>query len=194
MGDHNLARHDMARNQDYNADLALVRGMAAGDTGALDALYARHGPAILSFLVARLYDRQAAEEVLQDVMLAAWHSAADFRGDSSVRTWLLVIARNRAINMHRKRKLPIISFSDALEAQATDTEPLERVARKARHAAVREALDHLPAPQREVLTLAFFHHLSGPEIAEVLDIEIGTVKSRLHRAKDALRRVLSLED
>jgi RNA polymerase sigma-70 factor (ECF subfamily) len=87
-------------------DLCLVRAMAEGDTHALDQLYARHGPGLLVFLVGQLGDRQVAEEVLQDVMLVAWQGAAAFRGDSRVHTWLLVIARHRAINLLRRKVLP----------------------------------------------------------------------------------------
>lgn len=174
----------------YPSDQLLVDRMAAGEMAALDELYSRHGPAILSFLVARLGERQAAEEILQDVMLAAWRSARAFRGDSSVRTWLLVIARNRAINASRRKYPAIVAMDDTFELQGTDTEPLEKMERTAVFNAVREALDHLPAQQREVLVLAFYHQLSGPEVAEVLGINLGTVKSRLHRAKETLRRIL----
>jgi RNA polymerase sigma-70 factor (ECF subfamily) len=164
--------------------------MAAGDVRALDELYARHGPAILSFLVARLSDRQLAEEVLQDVMLAVWNNAASFRAESSVRTWLLVIARNRAINARRRYRPQLVSLADAPELHSNDTGPFEAVAREFDRTAVREALQHLTPDHREILTLFFYHQLSGPEIAEVLNINTGTVKSRLHRAKEALRRLL----
>ena len=174
-------------------DQMLIRGMAAGDERAMDHLYARHGHAVLGFLMARLGNRQQAEEVLQDVMLAAWNNADSFRGESKVRTWLLAIARNRAFNVQRGKKLDVTPLNDAFEIASEETGPFERVARNAQHTTLREALDHLPAAQREILVLVFFHQLSGPEVAEVLDISPGTVKSRLHRAKEALRRVLQSE-
>ncbi len=175
-------------------DALLVLGMAQGNVHALDELYARRGPGILSFLVAHIGDHALAEEVLQDVMLAAWNNAASFRGESSVRTWLLVIARNRAMNTYRKRKLPLVTLDDAFGVFGQDTGPLEKVERKGNEHRVREAVSQLPLPQREVLVLVFYHQLSGPEIAKVLGINEGTVKSRLHRAKEALRRVLQGED
>jgi DNA-directed RNA polymerase specialized sigma24 family protein len=147
------------------SDAGLLRQMADGNPAALDVLYARYGSGIFGFLMARLGDRALAEEVLQDVMLAAWRSAAGFRGESRVLTWLLTIARNRAINATRRRRPILVPFHDAL-----------------------------PASQCEVLTLVFYHQLTAPEVAAVLGIAVGTVKSRLHRAKHNLRRVLQREE
>jgi RNA polymerase sigma-70 factor (ECF subfamily) len=178
-----------ARRSD-DPDLALVRRMAAGEARALDELYAQHGPSILGFLVARLGDRQQSEEVLQDVMMAAWRNADSFRGDSSVRTWLLVIARNRATNVLRKNRPTMMPIHDEFELSSADTGPQERVERIDAARTVRRALDELPAQQREVLTLVFFHQMTGPEVAAVLGITVGTVKSRLFRAKERLRGVL----
>lgn len=174
-------------------DSGLIRAIAAGDTHALDMLYTRYGPAILSYLSARLYDRALAEEVLQDVMLAVWRSAATFRGESKVLTWLLTIARNRAINTMRKHQVAQTPLDDVFELQSTDTGPQEKVEKHHQAQAVRAALRHLPEMQREILELVFYHQLSGAEVADVLGINAGTVKSRLHRAKEALRRVLYSE-
>lgn len=189
-----MSQYVEAAQTQTDPDALLVRRMASGDVHALDALYARLGPGLLGFLVAHLNDRALAEEVLQDVMLAAWNNAGSFRGESSVRTWLLVIARNRAMNTFRKRKLPLVTLDDAFGVMGQDTGPLEKVERLGRESRVRAALNSLPLPQREVLVLVFYHQLTGPEIAQVLGVNEGTVKSRLHRAKEALRRVLQGED
>jgi len=175
-------------------DHLLIRQMAEGQTQALDELYARYGPGILNFLFARLNDRQLAEEVLQDVMLAAWRSAPNFRGESKVLTWLLTIARNRAINTQRKRRPTLVELNDEVKLQANDTGPLEKVSKLDKYEALRAGLDQLPDAQREVLVLVFFHQLSGAEVAEMLNISVGTVKSRLFRAKEMLRRVLPGEE
>lgn len=175
------------------SELVLIQEMAAGNSSALDELYARYGPAIFSFLVARTGTPALAEEVLQDVMLAAWRSAAHFRGESKVLTWLLTIARNRAINAQRRRTPPVVSLNEELELNANDTGPLEKVMRQGEYQAVRERLDQLPAHLREVLVLVFYHQLSEAEVAEVLGIAGGTVKSRLHRGKEALRKALQVE-
>jgi RNA polymerase sigma-70 factor (ECF subfamily) len=178
---------------EYDDDLKLIQSMAAGNVSALDELYAKHGSAILGFLIARLSERQLAEEILQDVMLAAWKYAASFRAESSVRTWLLTIARNRAINARRRSTPTLVSFGDTYDPPSLDTGPVEQMERESERTVVRHALDKLPDTHREILVLVFYQQLTGPEIAEVLDISIGTVKSRLHRAKESLRRVLHYE-
>jgi RNA polymerase sigma-70 factor, ECF subfamily len=178
---------------EQDPDYALIQGMAARDSRALDELYERHGRGILSFLVAQLHDnRQLAEEVLQDVMLAAWENAGNFRGESKVRTWLLVIARNRALNAVRRRSPLLVELDDNLSNYDDDTSPLERVQRQFRGQALRKAIENLPAQHKEILVLVFYQGLSGAEVAQVLKISEGTVKSRLHRAKEALRRLLQL--
>ncbi|MEP7291616.1 MAG: sigma-70 family RNA polymerase sigma factor [Chloroflexota bacterium] len=169
-------------------DFALVEAMAGGEVAALNELYIRHGANILNYLTSLLRDREQAEEVLQDVMFAAWEHASGFRGESKVRTWLLTIARHRAINTQR-RAMPVLTELDE-SASTADTTPLEKVERKHQQQALQAAILQLPPFHQEILVLIFYHQLSGPEVAEVLGITVGTVKSRLHRAKEMLRRVL----
>ena len=124
-------------------------------------------------------------------MLAAWEHAASFEARSKVKTWLLVIARNRAINTYRKRRLPVIDISDVFHLRSEETGPTESMEKHEQAEQVRQAIRQLPEAQREVLTLVFYHQLTGPEVADVLGISEGTVKSRLHRAKEMLKRVLN---
>ncbi len=173
-------------------DLGLVRAMAAGDGRALDTLYARHGPSLLAYLIGLLSQRALAEEVLQDVMLAAWQGAARFRGDSQVRTWLFTIARHRAANARRRRAPVQAPLGETLAAD--DPQPAEIVELQDEQAAVRHALGKLSAEQRETLELVFFHELSESDVARVTGVAPGTVKSRLYRAKAALRRLLGAEE
>lgn len=174
-------------------DIQLVERMAQGDTQALNDLYARHGSTILGFLTSRLSNRQLAEEVLQDVMLAVWKNAGSFRGESKVRTWLLVIARNRAINTQRKRSPELVHLNDDYGFKSDDTDLMERMIKQSNREMVRSAIDQLQDGQKEVLILVFYNQLSGSETAAVLGISEGTVKSRLHRAKHQLKRLLQHE-
>jgi RNA polymerase sigma-70 factor (ECF subfamily) len=180
---------------DPTRDSELVKALAAGDTRALDELDQRHGLAVLSYLIGQVGSRPLAEEVLQDVMLAVWRGAARFRGESSVRTWMLAIARKRAISArlaHQRREDRQTPLED--NVPTGDAGPLDVLEQRATVAEVRAALSHLPADQRETLELIFYHELSGPEAAKVLGIAPGTVKSRLNRAKTMLRRVLRLQE
>lgn len=168
-------------------DRNLVQAMARGETRALETLYARQGPGVMAYLLGRLDDRRLAEEVLQDVMLAAWRAASGFRAESRVRTWLLAIAHNRAINARRRALVPTVDL-DAGLAEASRRGAGER--RLEERLDLRSALRDLPEDQRITLELVFFHGLSVAEAAEVLTVAPGTVKSRLHRARGTLRQVL----
>ncbi|HBY95556.1 MAG TPA: RNA polymerase subunit sigma-24 [Chloroflexi bacterium] len=173
-------------------DFELVQSMVAGDSQALETLYARHGSSLLVYLVGQLGQRSLAEEVLQDVMLAAWQAAPRFRGESQVRVWLFSIARYRAINARRRRMVPPVPLEPNLLAR--DPCPADLVERQDRLDAIVQAMSELPDELRETLELVFFHELSGPEAAEVMGVAPGTVKSRLHRAKAALKQWLSGEE
>ena len=176
----------------HTSDRDLLRAVAAGDQKALRQIYALHGPCILSYLIGQLENRSLAEEILQDVMLAVWRGAARFRGDSKVRTWMLAIARNQAISARRKRRVVLVELDKSLPARG-DT-AFQALEQRAEMADMRSALQQLPADQRETLELVFYHGLSGPEAASVLGVAHGTVKSRLHRARIALRRLMHPED
>ncbi|RPI97344.1 MAG: hypothetical protein EHM39_09630, partial [Chloroflexi bacterium] len=86
-------------------DPQLIQAIAQGDTLALEELYRRHGLALLSYLTGQVGDAALAVEILQDVMRAVWQGAAAFRGESRVTTWLLAIARRRAITSRQRRRL-----------------------------------------------------------------------------------------
>lgn len=178
---------------EQDPDWLLIRKMADGDVRALNEMYARYGAMLLGYLSARVSNRQLAEELLQDVMLAVWEHAAGFEARSKVKTWLLVIARNRAINSQRRKQVPVININDVFGLRSEDTGPTEALERSEQRDRVRSAIERLPEGQREVLVLVFYHQLTGPEVAEVLDISEGTVKSRLHRAKDNLKGLLAQE-
>jgi RNA polymerase sigma-70 factor (ECF subfamily) len=173
----------MSHPDDY--DHHLVRAIAGGDVQAMDTLYERHGLGVLNYLVGQIGDRHQAEEVLQDVMLAVWKGAVHFRGDSQVRTWLLGIARHRALNVRQRRPPPSMPLHEDLYAESADTVELDSLLK---------GLRQLPADQRETLELIFYHGLTGQEAAAVLGVSSGTIKSRLHRAKAALRDLLRKEE
>lgn len=177
-------------------DLALVRRIARGEQGALDELYERFAPGLLAYLNQRLSDSRLAEEVLQDVMLAAWNSAGRFRGECQVRTWLLAIARNRAINAYHRQIAPRqadLPWEDA-ETQAHLAAGSRSTEASLAATDLRQALETLPDELRETLELVFFHGLSMEDTGRVLGAPLGTVKSRLHRAKARLRAQLGEQD
>lgn len=188
-GDEAVKTNWLMANKTADPDHALIRAIAQGDEFAMDELYARHGPGLLAYLSSRLGNRQWAEEVLQEVMLAVWQSASGFRGESRVYTWIIIIARNRAINALQRDK----SLQDKPLEDETGSIPAQSDAvleHNAQLDELRAALTKLSDEHQETLELVFFHGLSNLETAAVLNISSGTVKSRLFRAKVRLREWL----
>lgn len=163
-------------------DLQDLRRVQAGEQHALRALYDRHHGGLYRFLRSDL-GREDAEEVLQDVFMTVWHRAGTFREASTVSTWLYGIARNLARNRQRKHR----PTHELLEGDAAYTP--EQVEFLTALAAVRR----LPAREREVVELVSLGELSLAEAASVLGIPVGTVKSRLHAARQRLRAALGGE-
>src|SRR3990172_2608146 len=173
-------------------DLALIHAISAGDAQALQCLYERHGAGLLSFLIDRLHDRHCAEEVLQDVMLAVWKGARAFRGECKVSTWLLSIARRQATDAYQRHKPPCVAFNESTAASdATSVQTL--VERNLLYETLADVFHKLPAEQREVVKLVFYHGLTCAEAARVLEVPVGTVKSRLFHARQTMRRLFQTE-
>ena len=174
------------------ADVELLHRIAAGDVDAHRQLYERHAAAVFAFLVARIGDRSQAEDVLQEVMIAVWKGAGSFRGESLARTWLISIAAHKA--SHALRAAGRAPDPRALvdpRARPRHAEPPMRGADD--HLDVSAAIAALPEPQRTVVVLFFFDGLSLDAIAALLNVPLGTVKSRLFRAKASLKAALQFE-
>lgn len=167
--------------------MPLIQRIASGNEDALQALYEKHAPNLLRYLTNRIGDSRLAEEILQDVMLAAWQSARRFRGECRVNTWLLTIARLCAINAYNRQVLPT-----SREAPFGDEAPVWLDA-PGRYHDLHTAMKALPPAQVEALELIFYHGLSLEETARVLQIPLGTVKSRLNRARARLRELMNDE-
>lgn len=172
-------------------DAVLVTRMAAGDGTALTAVYERHGAALLGYLLRLAGDRGDAEEILQDTLLGAWRSAARFEGRSSVRTWLFGIGRRQAYNRLRGRRVKWVDLSEATDVPSADPGPEAAALVRAEQAEIAAAMSRLRPLHTEVLGLAFINELSYAEIAAVLEVPVGTVKSRLSHAKAALAGLLA---
>ena len=168
----------------------VIRRIAIGDRDALAELYACYQRTLFNYLLQLTPDRGLAEEILQDTLVAVWKSAQSFEGRSSVRTWLIGIARRQAHNTLRQRRLPLANETEMEGLVATDPEPeawtLASFARDELAAAFRQ----LAPLHREVLVLTFVQELSYQETATILEVPVGTVKSRLSNARRALRAQL----
>lgn len=167
---------------------AALRRIARGEESALEELYCLYAPAVLAFSLARTADRETAEEVAADTWLGCWRSARSYRGDSRVLTWLLGIAK-RQVYMHtrRKRLLEVPLDDAAWEVPGDSENPVDRAMGSAGVAEILAALDALPADLCETVRLAWLHELPYAEIAAVTDVPVGTVKSRVSRARHMLK-------
>lgn len=174
------------------ADEDLLARIESGDADAFEVIYDRHSRVAYSLAYRLLGDRQAAEDLVQDAFLSAWRSADAYSpARGSVRTWLLSILHNRGIDRLRTRSA-MTRRQDALEqmelrrppAPDAATEGVERVMADT----VRRELGTLPQEQVEVLTLAYHGGFTHQEIAEMLQVPLGTVKSRMRLGLGRLRR------
>jgi RNA polymerase sigma-70 factor (ECF subfamily) len=178
------------------ADEELLASIRAGDDAALGSLLARHAPAIYRFGVKMCRDPEDAKDVLQDTLLAAARGIREFRGASSLSTWLYTVARSFCIKKRRSSKFAptdTVSLDDrdgALEARAPGKAPDEAAADRELSALLESAIRALEPASREVLVLRDVEGLTAPEVAEVLGVSVDAVKSRLHRARAEVRSKL----
>jgi RNA polymerase sigma-70 factor (ECF subfamily) len=170
----------------------MIARIAAGDRDALTECYRHWQHPLFVYLLHRCGgDRSIAEEILQDTFLAVWQSAGRFEGRSHVRTWLIGIARRQAHNTLRRRQLPGTGLDDVTHWPEAGPAPEESAIASAMRDELIAKLEQLPAANRETLELVLVHGLSYAEVAEVLHVPLGTVKSRLNGAKRALRTLLA---
>ena len=171
-------------------DAALLRRIGQGDEDAMAAFYREHGRVVLAQVLLVVGERVLAEEIVQDAMLAVWRGAGSFRGESSVRSWVIAIARRQTRDRLRARRLRVVDDAFLADQPGSGPGPEVMALDRAELAEVRGAIRELASPHREVLGLVFGSGLSLPEVADVLEIPVGTVKSRLTAARTALSRIL----
>ena len=161
--------------------------MIARDAGALGELYDQHGRLLFGLILRILKDRCDAEEVLQEVFVHAWTRAGTYNlGLGSPLGWLLGIARNRAIDRLRRKTVHLRAVEAAVEPFAPE-DPERLAALEERRRCVQEALDALPADQRELIEQAYFLGLTHAELAARFNLPLGTVKTRIRAGMMSLR-------
>lgn len=177
------------------SDEALLSAARAGDREALEALLERHEPQVYRFGMTMCRDPEDAKDVLQDTLFAMARNFRDFRGHSSLSTWLYSIARSFCLKKRRRSKFAPEdprSLETGLGAEASalaDGAALadEALAGKEVERAIKRAIGELEPMYREVLLLRDVEGLTAPEVAEVLGVTVQAVKSRLHRARLSVR-------
>jgi RNA polymerase sigma factor (sigma-70 family) len=183
-------RSDSMPTAPHEDDRDLLVQTGAGDRQALTELYTRYRGAIFAYLLRLTPDQYLAEDLLQETFVAVWKSAASFAGRSTVKTWLIGVAHRQAHNVLRRRPQPLADEAELAVVAARDPEPEDAALASATREELLAAIARLSLAHRETLALAFGQELSAAEIAEALDIPIGTVRSRLRDAKRLLRAAL----
>lgn len=176
-----------------DTDRGLLAAVAVGDEFALRVLYYRHSPVMLRLLRRLTSDAGIAEELLQESWLAVWRSAATFRGDSSVRGWLLGVVRRQAHNRLRRSEPARLALDaeEMIDPADPGVDVEADVLASAEQQQILVAIKALPRRHREVAVLALVEELPYTDIAKALGIPVGTVKSRMAKTRARLCATLA---
>lgn len=179
-----------APSLENEADITLLERVARGDKNAMKLLYLRHHDSLYGFILGRGCDAETAKDIVHEAMLDVWRTAEKFRAASSVQTWIFTIARNKFVDSVRGAVR--MTFVEQVPEANDHTHDVEAVITASQDAIrIRACLNQLPNSQQTVIRLSFFEGLSYSEISEIEDVPLGTVKSRVFHAKQALMHCLS---
>jgi RNA polymerase sigma-70 factor (ECF subfamily) len=175
-----------------------MKQVIARDQAALEVLYDRYGSSVMGLAMKMVSERKTAEDIVQEAFWRVWRNADSYRAQSgSVSSWLFGITRNLAIDtLRRQKSRPRTMYdSDAPNDEDTKADPKANVAESAwtaiKYKQVRTAMRSLPPPQRQVIVLAYFRGLTRQEIAEHMNLPLGTVHTRARLALKKLRAALA---
>jgi RNA polymerase sigma-70 factor (ECF subfamily) len=189
-----LNKHDKSRVADE--EKALMRRIVNGDEGAFEALYDRYSRLLYSILLSVVKHPPEAQDMLQELFMHIWHQAKQFNAErGSVYSWLVTMTRNRAIDRLRSK-----SYRDRQQEFANDAammlvpddeiSPLDGITISEDRERVQNALAQIPIEQRDALMLAYFQGYTQTEIAELLQIPLGTIKTRMRQGLIKLSSLL----
>lgn len=184
-----VPRSDYLLNAELHSDADLFKQMAHGNENALAELYQRYRSQIYRFALHQTSDENAAEEILQDVFLAAWQRAGEFRSHASVKTWLLRVTYYRSATWLSRRKQPLeLEAAEILPSGKPG--PDDEVLTAWQSDQVQQAIMELTPKHRAAVELIFYHELTYKEAARVVDCPVGTMKSRVNQALGQISRLL----
>ena len=164
--------------------------IADRDKRAFEALYTEFAPRVFRFAVRMINDETKAEEVVNDVMVEVWKSAGQFKGRSAASTWIFSIARHRALNAIRGKKVSTTALDDARDVKDEGEDPMTATDENITQTLLKEAINHLSTEHREVVELTFFQGLNYKEIAQIAQCPENTVKTRMFHARKKLKPIL----
>lgn len=174
---------------DAKITIDLLTKISGGDEQAMRKFFELHSSTVYHYIIGRCNDKTVAGDILNTVMMEVWNHSDRFEGRSKVSTWLIGIARFKLIDFYRSEKRHQHNELDEMIVDPVSAN--EQMIEAAQHSkGVKSCIDKLGENQREIVQLTFYSELAYQEIAEIIECPVGTVKSRMHHAKDALKKCL----
>ena len=174
-----------------SSDEALVALIAQRDKRALQQLYSRHHVRIYRFALRFLNDEAAAEDIVSEVFIDVWRQAERFEGRSQVTTWLLAIARNKALSMLRRRSNEELDDEVAEFIEDPSDNPEVAMLKSQRASVLQDCLTQLSPAHREIVDLVYYHEKSVEEVAEIISVPANTVKTRMFYARKRIGELMA---
>jgi RNA polymerase sigma-70 factor (ECF subfamily) len=171
-------------------DEMLLQSIAEGDRTAMHTLYARHNVRVYRFILRIVRDTTVAEDLVSQVFLDVWRTAKQFEGRSQVSTWLLSIARFKALTALRQRRFEDLDQDEVREIADTSDTPEASLERATTRAILRACVAKLSPAHREIINLVYYHEKSVEEVGQIIGIPQSTVKTRMFYARKQLADLL----
>src|SRR5436309_4023738 len=172
------------------SDEVLIGRIASGDRLAMQVLFARHHLRVYRFVLLLVRAESVAEDLISEVFLDVWRQAGRFEGRSAVSTWLLAIARFKALSALRRKPDENLDDETAEAIEDPTDDPEAALAKKDKGAVIRKCLAGLSAEHREIIDLVYYHEKSVEEVAVIVGIPENTVKTRMFYARKKLSEML----
>jgi RNA polymerase sigma-70 factor (ECF subfamily) len=175
------------------SDLQLIESIAEGDKRAMQVLFGRHNVRVFRFVLRFVGDEGLAEDLVSEVFIDVWRQAAQFESRSQVSTWLLAIARNKALSALRRRSTEELDegVAESIEDAADNPEVVMQKTQKS--ALLLKCLKQLSPAHREIIDLVYYHEKTIEEVAEIIEVPTNTVKTRMFYARKQIAQMLAAE-
>jgi RNA polymerase sigma-70 factor (ECF subfamily) len=173
------------------SDEALVGSIAHGDRQAMRLLFARHNVRVFRFLVRIVGNEATAEDLVNEVFLEIWRSADRFEGRSQVTTWLLGIARFKALSDLRRRSPDALDDETAEQIEDPADSPETAMQDRNRSAILQACISQLSEAHRQVIDLVYYHEQSIEEVAQIIGVPANTVKTRVFHARKRIAELMA---
>jgi len=173
------------------SDESLVALVAQGDKQALQVLFCRHNVRVYRFVLRFLNDEAAAEDMVSEVFFDVWRQADRFEGRSQVSTWLMAIARNKALSVLRRRSTEELDEEVAEFIEDPSDSPEIAMQKKQQASVLRECLTQLSAAHREIIDLVYYHEKTIEEVADIIGVPTNTVKTRMFYARKRIGELMT---